>query len=118
VDVEQVNATNCLLHHDWDGMSSRATGYLEHVLTYAVASAEGCGEEEVEDMTALKTLSYILGIAIIGSGFGVLLFVWLIRCDPRKTHEWLRGRLSASSPQRGDKVSEQQAEILLTSTKL
>jgi hypothetical protein len=89
VDIEQVNVTNCPLHHSWDGMSSRASVFLKHVLTYATGDVQECGEEEEEDTTELKSLSYILGIAIVGSGLGVLIFVWIIRCDPAETCGWL-----------------------------
>lgn len=91
-----MNATNCPLHHNWDGISSKANGFLKHILTYATGDAEVCATEEAEDTTDLKTLSYILGVAIVGSGFGVLFFVWVIRCDPAETRNWLHESLCAT----------------------
>lgn len=88
-----MNATNCPLHHNWDGISSKANGFLKHILTYAIGDAEVCTTEAAEDTTDLKTLSYILGIAIVGSGLGVLIFVWIIRCDPAETRNWLHENL-------------------------
>lgn len=81
--MDEVNATNCPLHHSWDLVSSRASMYVKDLLNKAANSVATCKEED-EDTDELKSSSYILGIAIIGSGFGVLLFVWVIQCDIRQ----------------------------------
>ena len=88
-------------------MSSRASGFLKHAFTYAIGDFEVCAEEEEEDTAALKTLSYVLGIAIVGAGVGVLIFVWIIRCDPTETREWLYESLCGCMMSKSEEPSEQ-----------
>lgn len=106
IDTTQINATNCPLHRKWDDVSKRGGDFLEHLISHTAKGAVAeCAEEEEEDKTELKALSLLLGISIVGAGVGVLICVWVIRCDPAETRDWLYETLCLWSSQ-SDKASE------------
>mmetsp|Transcript_41793 Transcript_41793/g.102944 ORF Transcript_41793/g.102944 Transcript_41793/m.102944 type:complete len:217 (-) Transcript_41793:110-760(-) len=85
-DADEVNQTNCPLHHSW-GMGSRSSEYMKQA--WAAHSMVNCGGEDPQDTTEVKRISLILGMAVVGSGLGLLFFVWVIRCDRRELFETL-----------------------------
>lgn len=101
------------MHQKWDDVSNRASVFLKHLMSHAAKVGEmaECAEEEEEDKTELKALSLLLGISIVGAGVGVLIFVWIIRCDPAETRDWLYETLCLWSSQ-SDKANEAEDDDL------